>query len=158
MKHFAPPSSNFYRLRGRAVPHAEAAAESKPARSRDSSSSAKSIRLGAEDDWSPSEEIALQAQLAEQREVLPQLWRAPAILRRQAQPKGWGAGLTWNEALAYTALSPRQLRNAQRSGMLVFRRVGKNGGRVVLRRQLDAFLEEVFAAAADDIAEDFDFG
>lgn len=114
-------------------------------------------RQGCEDDCPSPEEINLQAQLVpvETGELALSglVTHSPG-----ATPKPWGAGLTWDDALAYTSLSPRQLRSWQRRGALNFRRVGRNGARVVLRRQLDDLMETVFGGATDDIGEDFDFG
>lgn len=69
----------------------------------------------------------------------------------------WPAALTWSDALKYSSLSPAQMRRWERTGALRFRRLGRNGARVVMRSQLDQLLEAAFAPAPD-IEEDFDFG
>lgn len=74
------------------------------------------------------------------------------------QHRPWPAGLTWEDALSYSSLSASQLRRWERSGSLTFRRIGRNGAKVVLRAQLDRLLETTFVPTDIDIAEDFDFG
>lgn len=77
----------------------------------------------------------------------------------QVQSAGaWPAGLTWSAALAYTSLSPSQLRRWQRAGALSFRRVGRNGAKIVMRAELDRLLAQIFTPITTDITEDFDFG
>lgn len=70
----------------------------------------------------------------------------------------WPAALTWEAALAYTSLSPLQLRTFQKQGVISVRRAGRNGARIILRSELDQLLETVFAPTSVAIEEDFDFG
>ena len=79
-------------------------------------------------------------------------------LRRALTIGAWPAALTWSDALDYSSFSPAQLRRWEKAGALRFRRVGRNGAKVVMRSQLDQLLEQAFAPVSIDIAEDFDFG
>jgi hypothetical protein len=125
---------------------------------RTSSAAEKGKGLASADDCTSSEERALQVEIVESAGSPAKLIRQRAPTASASPSQSWGAGLTWDQALLYTALSPRQLRSWQNTGALKFRRVGRNGVRVALRRQLDDLMETVFAAPIDDIGEDFDFG
>ena len=70
----------------------------------------------------------------------------------------WPAALTWEAALAYTSLSPLQLRRFQKLGVISARRAGRNGARIFLRSDLDQLLSTLFAPTSVNIEEDFDFG
>lgn len=70
----------------------------------------------------------------------------------------WPAALTYEAALAYTSLSPLQLRRFQKLGVISARRAGRNGARIFLRSELDQLLKTLFAPTSVNIEEDFDFG
>jgi len=70
----------------------------------------------------------------------------------------WPAALTWEATLAYTSLSPLQLRRFQKLGVISARRAGRNGARIFLRSELDQLLKTLFAPTSVNIEEDFDFG
>ena len=118
----------------------------------------------SKDEANSSEEIQVEALVAE-RCLKPapatqaERKRAPATPRPVGARNGpWPAGLSWQEALAYTSLSAAELRRWHRAGALTVRRVGRNGAKVVRRCELDRLLEKLFAPATIDISEDFDFG
>lgn len=70
----------------------------------------------------------------------------------------WPAALTWEAALAYTSLSPLQLRRFKKLGVISARRAGRNGARIFLRSDLDQLLSTLFTPTSVNIEEDFDFG
>lgn len=73
-------------------------------------------------------------------------------------PSTWPAALKWEDALAYCALSPTQLRRLERDGAIKFLNIGPHGSKVAIRQDLDRLLSTLFAPAPSVIAEDFDFG
>jgi len=74
------------------------------------------------------------------------------------QPYSWPAALNWSDALAYTSISPTQLRRSEQAGDIIFKRVGRYGSKVASRADLDKLLVKLFGAVALNIVEDFDFG
>jgi hypothetical protein len=122
----------------------------------------KSVKVSEGDTQSPEEKEmeAMSAPLAgSSRDAGTPPWR-----RRDARAKapladrGWPAALTWSEALAYSGISPAELRRWQKEGALRFRRLGPHRANVALRSKLDQLLDTQFDLPATDISEDFDFG
>ena len=70
----------------------------------------------------------------------------------------WPAAMNREMALAYTGVAEAQLRAWERARKVSFRPRGPNGQMVALRTSLDAALAELFTGAANDLAEDLDFG
>ena len=70
----------------------------------------------------------------------------------------WPPALSWEAALAYSALSPTQRRRSEREGLIRFRRIGLNGSKVAIRKDIDRLLAWLFEQVADDVETDFDFG
>jgi hypothetical protein len=64
-------------------------------------------------------------------------------------------GLTEVEALAYTRVSEKQMREWKRRRVVRFIPRGPNGALITQRQQLDVALAELFEA---DNSEDMDFG
>lgn len=121
------------------------------------------VRGGREDDVQSSEEIEVEVPNSTGSDVACAPTSATARMgefehRSASITRAWPAALTWSDALAYSSLSPAQLRRWQKSGALRIRRLGRNGAKVVLRSQLDELLELAFGPASTEIEEDFDFG
>ena len=82
---------------------------------------------------------------------------SPTALNAPVISAAWPMGLTFEQALAYTAVSIAQMRRWEREGRIVFRRVGRKGCRVAFRPDLERLLKETFRGPVE-IEEDFDFG
>lgn len=67
----------------------------------------------------------------------------------------WPAGLTRDEALAFTRVNEAQMRAWERAGKVRFRAVGPNGAKIARADDLKAAFDELFAT---DAGEDMDFG
>lgn len=115
-----------------------------------------------EDDVQSSEESRVEPVFAAGADARVAPATRPAKLQNSSRPasllRAWPAALTWSDALDYSSFSPAQLRRWEKAGALRFRRVGRNGAKVVMRFELDRLLEQAFAPASTDVAEDFDFG
>lgn len=92
---------------------------------------------------------------------LQALDQAPQISRHiSTVTAAWPAALNRQQASAYSGLAPAFLRRLAKEGRLVFRPIGPNGSKVVLRAELDRILSENLGAEmkGTGIEEDFDFG
>lgn len=96
--------------------------------------------------------------LADKRPAAPPQASLPHRSIQSPFAGAWPAALTWEAALAYTSLSPLQLRSFQKQGVISVRRAGRNGARIMLRSELDQLLETIFSPTSVAIEEDFDFG
>ena len=77
-------------------------------------------------------------------------------LRQPERP--WPIALTFEDALAYTNLSPALLRAAIQRGDIPARRLAPRRGWLMLRAHVDRYLDQLFAPTCAPIEEDFDFG
>jgi len=69
----------------------------------------------------------------------------------------WPAGLSFNEALAYTGLGASVIEKAEAEGCIRFLRIGANGRKIAPRADLDRLLDRLFAGK-HGILGDMDFG
>jgi hypothetical protein len=68
----------------------------------------------------------------------------------------WPVAMTRDVALAYTGVAEAQLREWERRGTVRFCMRGPRGAAIAARSSLDAAVQSLFAAAADDSAIEFD--
>jgi hypothetical protein len=68
----------------------------------------------------------------------------------------WPVAMTREMALAYTGVADAQLREWERRGTVRFCMRGPRGAAIAARSSLDAAVQSLFAAAADDGAIEFD--
>lgn len=68
----------------------------------------------------------------------------------------WPVAMNRELALAYTGVAEAQLREWERRGTVRFCMRGPHGAAIAARSSLDAAVQSLFAAAADDGAIEFD--
>jgi hypothetical protein len=119
-------------------------------------------RKKSSDERGSSEEKSVQTLFAapapQRTEALTGTSSALEPLAGSAVPRPWPAALTWEDALQYTSLSEAELRRGVRRGIVRFKCVGRRGGRVAARDQLDRLIADVFEPEPVGVEEDFDFG
>lgn len=94
-------------------------------------------------------------------------FRTNAVLNDEAhleqEPRKSGAStpvpiaMTISDALAYTSFSRRHLDELISEGKLERRRLGPNGAFILLRKQLDAAVDDAFKEGSDNLEGDFRF-